>query len=247
MEEQVQKLLSLIETPKDNHERLSGKCDWLLDSGASYHMKGNLSLLSNIREIVAVPVGMPNGAISYANKQGSVRLNNKLVLHDVLFVPSLNCNLISIAQLIEDLYCTVTFTYKSCVIQNLTTKMLIGSGEHRRGVYFYKEGAMTQVQANKVITHELWHRRLGHPSNQALSTLSAIISEVVGSSNHKELCDVCLRAKQTRLSFNVSENKAAKPFDLIHCDICGPYFVKSFCGANYFLSIVDDASRSVWA
>ena len=114
------------------------------------------------------------------------------------------------------------------------------------GFYFYKEGATTQAQANKVITDELWHRRLGHPSNQALSSLSTIISEVVGSSNHKEFCDVCLRAKQTRLSFNFSENKAAKPFDLVHCDIWRPYFVKSFYGANYFLSILDDGSRCVW-
>ena len=42
--EQVQKLLNLIETPKDNHELLSSKCNLLLDSGASYHMIGNLSL-----------------------------------------------------------------------------------------------------------------------------------------------------------------------------------------------------------
>jgi len=40
MDGQVQKLLSLIEAPKDNHEKLSGKCDWLLDSEASYRMIG---------------------------------------------------------------------------------------------------------------------------------------------------------------------------------------------------------------
>jgi len=96
-------------------------------------------LLSHIREIDVVPVGMPNGIITDANKRGSVRLNDKLMLHDVLFVPSLNCNLISIAQLIENLYCTVTLTRKSCVIQDLTTKVLIESGEHRRGCISTKE------------------------------------------------------------------------------------------------------------
>ena len=35
-------------------------------------------------------------------------------------------------------------------------------------------------------------------------------------------------------------------FDLIHCDIWGAYYVKSFCGASYFLTILDDASRCVW-
>ena len=90
-------------------------------------------------------VGMPNRVVTFANKRGSIRLNEKLVLNDVLFMPSLNCNLISIAQLIEDLCCTVTFTHKSCVVQDLTMKMRIGSGEHIKGVNFYKEGAMTQA------------------------------------------------------------------------------------------------------
>ena len=36
------------------------------------------------------------------------------------------------------------------------------------------------------------------------------------------------------------------PFDLIHCDIWGAYYVKSFCGASYFLTILDDASLCVW-
>ena len=58
-DEQVQKLLSLVKTPKDNHQRLSGKCACFLDSGASYHMARNLSFLSHIHEINVVPVGMP--------------------------------------------------------------------------------------------------------------------------------------------------------------------------------------------
>jgi len=41
-------------------------------------------------------------------------------------------------------------------------------------------------------------------------------------------------------------NKAHELFDLVHCDIWGPYRVSSLCGAHYFLTIVDDASRGVW-
>ena len=92
-------------------------------------MTGNLHLLSNVVDIEPIPVGMQNGAIVLANKHGSVKLNEKLSLRDVLFVPSLKCNLISIAQPIEDICCIVTFTRKLYVIQDLSTKMLIGSGE----------------------------------------------------------------------------------------------------------------------
>ena len=57
---------------------------------------------------------------------------------------------------------------------------------------------------------------------------------------------MCFRAKQTRSTFNVSDNKANDSFEIIHCDIWGSYQIPSFCGAHYFLTNVDDASRAVW-
>ena len=32
----------------------------------------------------------------------------------------------------------------------------------------------------------------------------------------------------------------------MHCDIWGPYREPASCGAQYFLNIIDDASRVVW-
>ena len=57
---------------------------------------------------------------------------------------------------------------------------------------------------------------------------------------------MCLRAKQSRLSFPLSRNKATSCFELTHCDIWGAYKVESLNGAQYFLTIVDDASRGTW-
>ena len=243
--DQIQKLLSLIETPKSGSEKLSGNGVWLLDSGASYHMTGDLKKLSKVRDIQPVLVGMSNGDNSIATKSGLVQLNSKIVLYDVLFVPGLNCNLISIAQLINELFCTVTFTHKLCVIQDHSMRTPIGVGEQRRGVYYFKEIQPGEVEVNRVATCNLWHRRLGHPSKQVMS----LISSGNGFYDKKfsdESCDVCFRAKQTRLSFPISDNKAINCFDLIHCDIWGAYRVESLCGAHCFLSIVDDASRWTW-
>jgi len=61
-----------------------------------------------------------------------------------------------------------------------------------------------------------------------------------------DVCDVCFRAKQTRMSFPLSNNKAKNCFDLIHCVIWGAYRVKSLSGVHYFLTIVDDTSRGTW-
>jgi len=64
--------------------------------------------------------------------------------------------------------------------------------------------------------------------------------------NKEEACEICFRAKQTRNKFPISEHNAKGVFSLIHCDIWGPYRYPSLCGAHYFLSIVDDASRATW-
>lgn len=50
-------------------------------------------------------------------------------------------------------------------------------------------------------------------------------------------------AKQTQITFPISNNNALNCFDLIHVDIWGAYRVKSTCRAHYLLSFVDDASR----
>ena len=56
-----------------------------------------------------------------------------------------------------------------------------------------------------------------------------------------------LHAKQTHMSFPISENKVMNYFDIIHCDIWGGCCVKSSSSAQYFLTIVDDAGRGAWA
>ena len=101
---QIQKLLSLIEASKSSSEKLSGNGMWLSGSGVLYHMIGDLKQLSKVREIQPILVGMPNGENSVATKSGLVQLNSKIVLYDVLFVLGLNCNLISIAQLIMNYF-----------------------------------------------------------------------------------------------------------------------------------------------
>ena len=243
--EQFQKLLSLIDVPKSGCDKLSGKGEWILDSGASCHMTGNLGKLSNVHDTHPILVELPNGDTSLASRQGWAQLNSTTTLSNVLYVPDLNCNLVSIAQLTNELFCTVIFTKKWCVIQDHTMKRLIGVGEQRRGVYFFTEDQPGAVSVNKVVTHDLWHRRLGHPSKKVMSLLSNDIRSCDGTSS-TEFCDVCFRAKQTRSSFPNSINKVSECFELIHCDIWGAYRTESLTGAHYFLSIVDDASSGTW-
>ena len=92
--------------------------------------------------------------------------------------------------------------------------------------------------------NSLWHYRLGHPANLPFKMLSHVIPRAIHESNKP--CNICPLAKQHRLSFPHSTTMSAQPFELIHCDIWGPFSTKSLSGSSYFLTIVDDHTRFTW-
>lgn len=152
----------------------------------------------------------------------------------------------SVSKLTEDLNYCVTFTNALCVIQDSTSRILIGAGEKWDGAYVFRTPQRARACCTSGLNErELWHRRLGHPAQKLLSFIPLIRSMIENSSS-SEHCDVCLRARQTREVFSISNNIATDCFSLIHIDLWGPYRTHSTCGAVYFLTIVDDFSRAVW-
>ena len=95
--DQVQKLLSLIEPSQTGYEKLAGKSYWIIDSGASRHMTGELQSLERKTTVAPVPVNLPNGASVVAKLEGSMTLGPKINLDKVLYIPKFACNLISMA------------------------------------------------------------------------------------------------------------------------------------------------------
>jgi len=61
-----------------------------------------------------------------------------------------------------------------------------------------------------------------------------------------DACDICALSKQCQLPFSASSISSIRSFELIHCDIWGPYKISFIFGAKYFLTIVDDYSRFTW-
>jgi hypothetical protein len=101
-----------------------------------------------------------------------------------------------------------------------------------------------QTFSVKSVSSDMWHYRLGHPSNSRIKLLSQYDSHI--SFDQNNCCSVCPLAKQHRLAFPVSHSFSKAPFDLVHCDIWGPFSVASLTGAKYFLTIVDDCTRFTW-
>lgn len=91
-----------------------------------------------------------------------------------------------------------------------------------------------------------WHSRLGHLSDQRLAILQDKLHCNVHSIHKNKICWICPLAKQKRLPF-VSYNKmASSPFELVHCDIWGPFHIISHTGHQFFVTLVDDYTRFTW-
>ncbi|XP_019199774.1 PREDICTED: uncharacterized protein LOC109193375 [Ipomoea nil] len=243
----VRHALSLSPTRSTLNESLSSipLPRWIIDTWASNHMTENINLLSNIQQTDPCTIGLPDGNRVISVKSGTVCLTDNLILINVLFVPVLSCNLISVSQMTKDSKCEARFTDKSCVLQDLKTA--IGVGEYREGLYYFnQDGKQKAFNAVKEHSFDLWHKRLGHPSSRVFSFVPLAVS-IKNSCLANNCCEICVRAKQLRASFPISIQYSSGIFDTVHCDLWGPYKIPSLNGSTFFfLTIVDDHSRGVW-
>lgn len=95
----------------------------------------------------------------------------------------------------------------------------------------------TQVNHVSIVSLNLLHQHLGHPSFHVLNRYTEVFHSFGTSSNS---CNIFLHAKQSRNSSPFSTTISSDVFHLVYCDIWGPYNKKSICGSSYFLTILDD-------
>ncbi|CAM8953513.1 unnamed protein product [Rhodiola kirilowii] len=230
-------------------------CDWLIDSSATSHFTYDENLLKNIYELRdAHRVTLPNGECFEIRYKGDCILQNGVILHDVLFVPEFQVNLISVYRLVADMKCQMLFTDSNCIIQDHQGRIILKTGKPVGALYSTKQlklavktDAVHSLEVQKSVAEaELWHNRLGHAPMDVVHQLLKHKIPSVNCKNTKYQCTVCPLAKQTRLSFPLSTHNTSVPFELVHSDVWGPFHVPTISGAHYFLTMVDDYSRAVW-
>ncbi|KAA0065411.1 Retrovirus-related Pol polyprotein from transposon TNT 1-94 [Cucumis melo var. makuwa] len=59
-------------------------------------------------------------------------------------------------------------------------------------------------------------------------------------------CDVCIRAKQHRVSFPIQPYKPTHPFTLVHSDVWDPSKVTTSSEKQWFVTFIDDHTRLTW-
>lgn len=219
---------------------------WILDSGATHHIVCHVNLLTNPKEVCNMHVSLPNGEHASITHIGSVHFSDEFVLKNALCVPGFHYNLISVGSFIASSNCVMQWYTDKCIIQGQTHGRMIGLAELQDGLYrllFPIVNPTCNVVSN-FSKCTLWHARLGHASYSKIQSLHLLDPDI--QMNKDLVCDCCHFAKQKRLPFHPSDSISNACFDLVHMDIWGPYKVATMHGHLYFLTILDDHSRSVW-
>ncbi|KAJ4969388.1 hypothetical protein NE237_016089 [Protea cynaroides] len=116
--------------------------------------------------------------------------------------------------------------------------MVIGVGMLHDGLYYFEPTVVSSPTIALSVSSKVWHFGLGHPSPHSV--------HIPSCHSYTGFCDVCPLAKHTRSPFPNSVSQTVVPFELVHCDILGPYSTPSHSRCHYFLTIVDDCTRTTW-
>ena len=94
----------------------TGNSDWIIDSGATDHMTCDRYRFSHLSSKSSkITITNANGVSSPVIGIGTIPLSLALTIKDVLFVPSLNCNLLSVNQIAKSHNCVALFFPTHCI------------------------------------------------------------------------------------------------------------------------------------
>ncbi|KAJ4961187.1 hypothetical protein NE237_021097 [Protea cynaroides] len=243
---QYQQLISFLNGSQPNanfggmnlclRSTVSSLHSWVIDSGASHHFSSSHSPSSYaVSPTAHPPVLLPDGSKYSISSVGTHNISPHIQLQNVYHIPKFAFNLLSVSQITKHLNYSVTCFPTFCIFQDLSTKMVTGVGLLGNGLYRYESSPSTVALS---VSPEMWHFRLGHPSPHT--------THIPSLQYYTGVCDVCPLAKHTCSPFPTCNSHSTHPFALIHCDIWGPYSTLSYTGCKYFLTLMDDYTRTTW-
>lgn len=258
---------------------------WYVDSGASNHITNDVNTLQqrmdyNGKANLIVGNGERLNICSVGNAWVSSNNSKELMLKDILHVPQIERNLLSISELIASNNIIVEFNNEGCFVKDKVTGEMLLLGKLEEGLYRMELPSITknhcQTQSNQPsvvrsslalkhafvskqseslnskslsplsLSSEVWHKRLGHPSNRVLQTVMKSCNQNFKINEKPTFCDACQYGKSHLLPFAKSISHALKPLELIHTDIWGPSPINSSSGNRFYIHFIDDFSRYTW-
>lgn len=221
--------------------------DWFIDSGASIHMTPDEKLIKNRVTTAVNQIIAANNSTMKVNGKGKVNLkvnNFDIEVDEVLYVPELSANLLSISKMVEKGN-TITFNSEGCTVYDDQMSILVNC-KPIDGIYKINGGVEKCMLTAKQENSMVWHKRLGHINHKDLCKMrDGVVSGIKFADDMSMIkaCETCAYGKHARLPFKSSNSRSENKLDLIHSDLCGPMENKSIGGARYFMTFIDDFSR----
>ncbi|KAK2575254.1 hypothetical protein KPH14_001337, partial [Odynerus spinipes] len=227
--------------------------DWYIDSGATNHMTKNKDWIQDFKGSAGERITVADNSNLMATGRGYVHVNLKTeskpkVISDVLHVPKLSTNLLSVSALTRKNLITV-FDDLNCKVYLKDNCQIIGkpvvTGTNENGLYKLdtcRGNALVAVDNRQ--SHELWHKRLGHLNDRSMDLLQkGLATGIKFNNSDRKSCISCVMGKQTRLPFShTGRQRACELLELLYADVCGPINDASWSGAKYIFVLVDDFS-----
>jgi len=207
---------------------------WYLNSGASHHITSdpsNFTSKTNYNGSKHVKLGNGSGlTITHVGSTTLSSLSNSsnFDLHNILCVPNIAKNLLSVSQFAKDNCVYFEFFHSHCNVKHQVTKQILLQGQLKDGKYIFPTlKCWPQPQANQVSTTsasilDLWHACIGHATSDTIKKIlkSCNISFHSGS----VFCNSCVISKIHQLPFRSSNTVYTntvytQPLELLFIDI----------------------------
>lgn len=178
-----------------------------------------------------------------------------VVFNNVMYIPSLANNLMSIVALEDQGFETLVTPYKGdqpgIFKKGIRVAYLLKAGRHvvihstgmpSNILYHLREDTALATSVAKPLAR-LWHRRMGHLSIDNLRKLVKVADSIEFKDDFSSNCEDYILANQPQSPRNgTAAGTASKPGELVHTDLYGPFQVRSAQGNEYWMLIIDDYS-----
>ena len=172
--------------------------NWLIDSGASRHFTGYKEALYNlIEKETNLEIALGDNSKYLVKGVGNVTLQlnqgNTIHLQDVLYVPDLKKNLVSISAM-EDKGYKVAFSDGKVRVWKKNFKDAFTLGFRVDSLYQVGGSLLDVMSCDTSLQSELWHRRFAHLHYKALPDVRKMVTRMPLSNTYPSINECYLEA-----------------------------------------------------
>ncbi|KAI5317605.1 hypothetical protein L3X38_037312 [Prunus dulcis] len=183
---------------------------WFVDSACSNRMTSQESALINIDRTVTCKVKMGTGDLVQATGKGTLVVETqygKRYINEVLLVPGLDENLLSVGQMMEHGYYVLFGENKAVVFDDSSLNNVVAKVSMAGNKCFplSLESMIPAARKASVVEDSwIWHRRLGHLNFASMKKMQQkeMVVGLLVLTEMKEVCEGCVSGKHHREKFD---------------------------------------------